>query len=83
MSTFLVVLFALLVPALFILFIWFLIAPMKSSYKPWLIAIAIIGLILCEGLFILAARIPSSADKLIETGIAGMEEHINHRMHVS
>ena len=77
MSTFLVVLFALLVPALFILFIWFLIAPMKSSYKPWLIAIAIIGLILCEGLFILAARIPSSADKLIETGIAGMEEHIN------
>lgn len=77
MSTFLVVLFALLVPALFILFIWFLIAPMSSSYKPWLIAIAIIGLILCEGLFILAARIPSNADKLIETSIAGMEEHIN------
>ena len=46
MSTFLVVLFALLVPALFILFIWFLIAPMSSSYKPWLLALAIIGLIL-------------------------------------
>lgn len=78
MNTFLVVLFATLIPALFVLFIWFLLAPMpSSSEKKILIALAVVGLIICEALFILTARIPVLSDRLIVEGINGMETHIN------
>lgn len=78
MSLFFVILFALLIPALTVLFIWFLLLPLpKSSNKTFLMVLAILGLIICEALFILSARVPAGADNLIQNGIAQIEEHIN------
>lgn len=72
-----VVLFALLILAAAGLVVWYLLLKLTGSERIILTAVAAVGVVLLETLLILAACIPSKADKLITSGIVSMENGIN------
>lgn len=77
MKTVFVVLFALAIFACVALIFWRLLLPMASStHRTLMIVIAVVGLVLCETLLILCARIPSRVDTMLTAGIGGIETHL-------
>ncbi len=77
MKTVSVVFFAIVILASVGLIMWRLLLPMKdSAHKKIMLAVAIVGLIVCELLLFLSARVPSKVDAVLSAGIESVEGHL-------
>lgn len=77
MKTFFVILFAIAIPAVFMLIIWKLLFGLKSSLaRNILIALAIIVALILESLFIVSSRIPSKTEVIFSNTVHLLEREL-------